>query len=188
MPVERSHGRPYPQASRADELPVGVPDVARAESPGDRGEGGRFAAGNTLAVVGGRSKAGKGRLASRLGLGKLPEGNDFAPYKASASTFRRAQCGELARHVGGGICGPGPSSLVASAALQLAWSRYLSDQAALTGDADAALKASKLADASRNSLLAAHELCAREAAARPRVWVDPLAAFMPKLPAGGDRE
>jgi hypothetical protein len=56
--------------------------------------------------------------------------------------------------------------MVASAALQLAWSRYLSDQAAATGDAELALSASRLADASRNNLLSAHELAAREAVAR----------------------
>jgi hypothetical protein len=56
--------------------------------------------------------------------------------------------------------------MVASAALQLAWSRYLSDQAAATGDAEMALAASRLADASRNNLLSAHELAAREAVAR----------------------
>jgi hypothetical protein len=57
--------------------------------------------------------------------------------------------------------------MVASAALQLMWARYFSDQASATGDAELALKASKLSDASRNNLLSAHELCAREAAARP---------------------
>ncbi len=56
--------------------------------------------------------------------------------------------------------------MVASAALQLAWSRYLSDQAAATGDAEMALAASRLADASRNNLLSAHELAAKEATAR----------------------
>jgi hypothetical protein len=57
--------------------------------------------------------------------------------------------------------------VVASAALQLAWSRYLSDRAAEEGDAEMALASSRLADASRQNLLAAHELCAREAKARP---------------------
>jgi hypothetical protein len=70
--------------------------------------------------------------------------------------------------------------MVSSAALQLAWSRYLADVAAESGDAALAVQASKLADASRQNLLAAHELCAREAQARPRKNADPLAAFMPK--------
>jgi hypothetical protein len=97
----------------------------------------------------------------------MPADSAFRPYKAAASSFRRAQCAELARAIGGGHCGPGPSSMVASAALQLAWSRFLSDTAAANGDPDMALAASKLADASRNNLLSAHELCAKEAAARP---------------------
>lgn len=161
-------GVPRIEVLPADELPGGVPDGARADSPSDRGEAGRFARGNSLARVGGRARAGKTRLADRLGLRRLADDAAFAPYRASAVSFRRAQCAELARTVGGGYCGPAPSSLVASAALQLAWSRYLSDVAAETGDPDLALQASRLAADSRQSLLAAHELCAREASARPK--------------------
>jgi hypothetical protein len=174
MPVQRSHDRPYPVAPRADELPVGTPASSRTESPCDRGAAGKFARGNKLAARGGKASAGKSRLASRLA---LADGTDLAPYKRAAVSFRRAQCAALAASVGGGYCGPGPSSMVASAALQLMWARFFSDQAATTGDADMALKASKLADASRNNLLSAHELCAKEALARPRGPVDPLAAF-----------
>ncbi|MBI2393174.1 MAG: hypothetical protein HYV09_26550 [Deltaproteobacteria bacterium] len=145
-----------------------MPDQARDDSPRDRGERGRFARGNGLARVGGRARAGKTRLADRLGLRRLDDGAAFGPYKAAAVSFRRAQCAELARSVGGGYCGPAPSSLVASAALQLAWSRYLGDLAAETGDPELAMRASRLAADSRQSLLAAHELCAREAAVRPR--------------------
>lgn len=169
MPVQTSHNGRYPLAPRADELPVGTPDSARAESPSDRGEAGRFADGNTIARRGGKATAGKSRLASRLA---LADGTDLAPYKRAAVSFRRAQCAALASAVGGGYCGPGPSSMVSSAALQLMWSRYFSDRAATTGDAEMAIKASKLADASRNNLLSAHELCAREAAARPRAPAD----------------
>lgn len=160
-------GSPRIEVLPADELPVGVPADARPESPTDRGEGGRFAPGNSLALRGGRARAGKTRLADRLGLTSLPADASFAPYRASAVSFRRAQCAALAANVGGGICGPAPSSFVASAALQLAWSRFFSDRAALTGDSDDALMASRLADASRQNLLAAHELAAKEAKARP---------------------
>jgi hypothetical protein len=59
--------------------------------------------------------------------------------------------------------------LVATSALQLGWSRYLSDLAAETGDVNMVMQASRLADASRQNLLAAHELCAREAEARARM-------------------
>jgi len=172
MTLRNGHGRgagvPRVEVLPADELPAGAPASARVESPSDRGPAGRFAPGNALSRAGGKATAGKTRLASRLGLRGLPAGSEFRPYKAAASSFRRAQCAALASTVGGGYCGPGPSSMVASAALQLAWSRFLSDQAAATGDPELALSASRLADASRQNLLAAHELCAREAQARPR--------------------
>ncbi|MFO0675285.1 MAG: hypothetical protein U0169_02045 [Polyangiaceae bacterium] len=172
MTLRKGHGTgagvPRVEVLPADELPAGVPGNARPESPTDRGEGGRFAPGNALARQGGKARAGKTRLADRLGLTKLPQGAAFAPYKASAVSFRRAQCSALAASVGGGYCGPAPSSFVASAALQLAWSRYFSDLAAQLGDPELALTASRLADASRQNLLAAHELCAKEAAAKPK--------------------
>ena len=160
MPIERSHDRPYPGAPRADELPEGVPAQAEPPSRGDFDKRGKFARGNAIARKGGKALAGKSRLASRL---TLADGTDLGPYRRAAVSFRRAQCAALAASVGGGYCGPGPSSMVASAALQLMWARYFSDQAAVTGDAEMALKASKLSDASRNNLLSAHELCAHEA-------------------------
>jgi hypothetical protein len=159
-------GQPRIEVLPADELPVGVPVPARAASPSDRGACGRFAPGNALARQGGRAKRGTSRLTSRLGLSTLPDGDAFAPYRRAAATFRRVQCAELARTVGGGVCGPGPSSVVASAALALAWSRYLSDLAATTGDPELAMRSARLGETSRQHLLAAHELCAREAASR----------------------
>jgi hypothetical protein len=170
MALRSGHGNgagvPRVEVLPADELPDGVPGEARSESRSDRGDAGRFAPGNGLARKGGYARAGKTRLADRLGLRNLPDGSAFAPYKASAFSFRRAHCAALAASVGGGHCGPGPSSFVASAALQLAWSRYFSDLAAETGNAELALQASKLANDSRQNLLAAHELCAKEAIAR----------------------
>lgn len=180
MSLRRSHGAAYPEVARVDELPAGVPTPAVTASPDDHDERGKFAKGNSMARLGGQARKGKTRLAERLGLKSAPDAAAFRPYKAAAVSFRRAQCNELARVVGGGVCGPGPSSLVASAALQLAWSRYLADKATAEGDADLAIKASKLADASRQNLLAAHELCALEAKARasspiasPAPWLVP---------------
>jgi len=156
------------EVSPPDELPVGVPGPARVEAPTDRGPGGQFARGNSVSRAGGRAKAGAVKLGVRLGLTHLPEGNAFAPYKRAAATFRRAQCTALAQTVGGGYCGPGPSSIIATAAMMLAWSRYLSDRAAATGDFELASKAGILADRSRVALLTAHELASREALARPK--------------------
>lgn len=171
-------GRPHIEVMPVDELPAGVPGDARAECPGDRGPLGKFAPGNSLARAGGHARRGKTRLADRLGLKTLANDAAFKPYKASAVSFQRAQCTELARTVGGGVCGAGPSSLIASAALQLAWSRYLSDLAAVEGDEELALKASRMANDSRQNLLAAHELCAKEAQARPSAPRDPLAGYL----------
>lgn len=186
MTIQKTQGAGRPQVARVDELPVGVPGPARAESPRDRALRGAFAPGNSLARRGGLARQGQTKLASRLGLSSVPTGSDWAPYKASAASFRKAQCATLAATVGGGVCGPGPSSLVASAALQLAWSRYFSDKASLAGDAELVVTASRLADASRQNLLAAHELCAREAKARAaQVKTDHGAAF---LAAFGERE
>jgi hypothetical protein len=141
----------------------------------------------TVQSAGGRATRGKSRLAARLGLANLPEGDAFAPYRRAAATFRRVQCAELARTVGGGVCGPGPSSVVASAALALGWSRYLSDQAAKTGDPELAMRSARLGETSRQHLLAAHELAAREAQARRAAQPasDPLGAFMPASKSEG---
>jgi len=75
---------------------------------------------------------------------------------------------ELAATVGGGRIGPGPASVISTAALQMAASRWLSDRGAETGDAKLLLEAAKLGDSSRQNLLAAHELAAREASSRPK--------------------
>lgn len=172
MALRNGHGNgagvPRVEVLPVDELPAGVPSSADDESRAAAVESGPFRPGNKRSVLGGRATAGKTRLATRLGLGRLADDADFRPYKAAASSFRRAQCSRIAAEVGGGVCGPAPSSMVASAALQLAWSRYLSDRAAVEGDATLVTQASRLADASRQNLLAAHELAAREAAARPR--------------------
>jgi hypothetical protein len=164
------------------ELPLGVPSPAQQRSPTDFDARGKFAPGNALSRRGGKARAGKTRLAERMGLRPLPSGSDFGRYKAAAVGFRRAQTSALAASVGGGHCGPAPSSLVASAALQLAWSRYFSDKAAEVGDPELALTASRLGDASRQNLLAAHELCAKEALARKAAAPsDPARALVASL-------
>jgi hypothetical protein len=191
MALRTAHGTGAAALARAEtapanELPEGMPADADQESRAAAVERGRFAPGNRRSVLGGRAKRGKARLSARLGLSELPEGSAFLPYKRAAATFRRVQCAELARTVGGGVCGPGPSSIVASAALALAWSRYLSDCAAAEGDPELAVRAIRMGEASRQSLLTAHELAAREAAARPRPEVDPLAPFMRPGAAEGE--
>jgi hypothetical protein len=91
----------------------------------------------------------------------------FKPYLNQARAFARAQVTNLARSVGGGECGPGAASVVMTASLQLAASRYLFDQAAASGDPELFLKAATLGDKSRGNLQAASDLCAVEALGRP---------------------
>lgn len=166
MTLRKGHGNgagsPRIEVLPADELPAGVPAATRAESPTDRGDRGKFARGNSLAALGGRSRNGETKLARRLRLADVFADPKFEPYASAARGFRRAQVGALARNVGGGYCGPAPASIIASASLQLAASRY-----AFEVLGDMAL-GSRLANDSRQNLLAAHELCAREAAGRPK--------------------
>jgi hypothetical protein len=171
MALRTGHGSgagvPRVEVLPADELPAGVVAPMLAEARSERTPDGRWTPGaRTAQMQGGRAKRGKSRLTARLGLAGLPEDNAFAPYRRAAATFRRVQCSELARTVGGGVCGPGPSSVVASAALALAWSRYFSDRAAATGDPELAMRSARLGETSRQHLLASIELCAREARAR----------------------
>jgi hypothetical protein len=181
MALRTGHGTgkgvPRVEVLPVDELPDGVPADARPELPSDRGEAGRFAPGNTLAATGGKARSGQCRLAHRLHLGDSFTDPRFAPYARSAKVWRTAQLGQLAATVGGGFVGPGPSSVVASAALQLAASRFAFE---VLGDL---VLGSRLANDSRQNLLAAHELCAREAASRPKPNAfDWLTAPAPTLP------
>jgi hypothetical protein len=124
--------------------------------------------------MGGKAR-GRPSLVSTLGLGFTIPSDAFRPYRGKAASFRRAHCAELAQ-LAGGVCGTGPSSFVASAALQLAVSRYLYDLA-LNGGAKEGEEAMPLdtkgltfllkearqqADSSRQMLLAAYELAVRE--------------------------
>jgi len=165
MALRTGHGQgagsPRVEVLPANELPAGVPAPAREQSPSDRGKRGKFARGNTLASAGGRSRAGKTRLATQLGLSSVVSDPTFRQYKTAAEAFKRAQVASLAQSVGAGYVGPGPASIVASASLQLAASRWCFDR----GEHQLG---SKLANDSRQNLLAAFELVAKEAKAKPR--------------------
>lgn len=182
MTLRTGHGSgagvPRVEVLPPDELPVGVPDDSRVENPTDRKPGGLFAPGNSIAAAGGRARAGKTRLAKKLRLGVTFADQRFEPFAAAARGFRNAHLANLAATVGGGVVGPGASSIVASAALQLAASRF-----AIEVLGDIAL-GSKLANDSRQNLLAAHELCAKEALSRGKRTRNPLHAAI--LGEGGE--
>ncbi len=169
-------GTPRIEVLPADELPAGVPAPQPHTTPAiDRDSLGRLAdaeSARELGRRGGQAKAGTTRLSGSLGLTHTFADPAFAPYARSARAFRRHEVARLARTVGGGECGAAPASIVASAALQLAASRFAFE---VLGDLTLG---SRLADASRQNLLAAHELCAREALARPRPTNPALAAIL----------
>lgn len=167
MALRTGHGKgagvPRIEVLPADELPAGIQAAPLAEHSTERDEAGRFQPGaRTAQSAGGSATRERTRLANRLALGETFADPRFEAYARAARAFRRVHVARLAREVGGGVCGPAPSSIVASAALQLASSRF-----AFEVLGDMAL-GSRLADASRQNLLAAHELCAREAASRPQ--------------------
>src|SRR4051812_11251993 len=159
------------EPARADELPRGVPAPAPSADPAkpttSRGSFGAVQAGTEEA----RALARKGALArwakarqlralEGLGLrGAAPAA--LSPYLEDAEQFAKRETERLAVTVGGGVCEGAPASMIQSAALQLAGSR------AAFASGDTAL-GSRLANDSRQNLLAAFELCSREAAARPR--------------------
>lgn len=157
------------ETAPADELPAGVQAEPQAEGTAERDAKGRWRKGTrTAQSKGGKARNGKTRLADKLKLAPVTADPAFAPYLKDAEAFKRRHVTDLAQQVGGGYCGPGPSGIIASAALQLAASRYFFDQVAVCPDPDLALKASRLADSAKQALLTAHELCAREAKARPK--------------------
>jgi len=166
-------GRPHVEVPPVDELPEGTPDPdPRAEAARD--PTGRFVPGartSELAARGGRSLRERTALAHSLGV--TAQHPVWRQYLRQGDAFRRAQVARLARLVGGGVCGPAPASLVASAAITLAASRLAFDRGELRLGA-------RLAAESRQHLLAAHSLAALEGRAAaevaPAAWPWPLAA------------
>ena len=190
MPVQRTQGKRRPLVPRVDELPAGVPAPARQAPPRDAA--GRLlpGAGTTeLARAGGLAAAEARQLGQLLGLWEAPEGHTFAPYARLAREWRDQQMAQLAATVGGGRVGPGPASVVSSAAMQMAASRWLYDVGAEKGDAKLLLDSSRLADASRANVLSAHELAAKEAEGRndrnPGAANQQAAALFSRKPSGG---
>lgn len=160
-------GTPRIEVAPADELPAGVP--APASPAVDRDDAGRLTPGagtRALARKAALAKHEAARLGRLLGLHEPDEQHAYHRYFRLACDWREQHVAQLAATVAGGQVGPGPASIVATAGLQLAASRFLFDLGSQTGDAKTLLDASRLADASRQNLLAAHELAAREAAAR----------------------
>lgn len=162
-------GVPRIEVLPVDELPAGMPAPARPAA--DRDNAGKFVEGpGTAALARGGAKARheSRQLRRLLGLWTPDDGHEYADYHRLASEWRDAHLAQLSATVGGGQVGPGPASLVSSAAIQLGASRYLADLGAREGNPKLLLAASQLSNDSRQNLLAAHELAAKEAKARPK--------------------
>ena len=99
MPDHLSHGRPYLQPERHDELSDGVP---RQDAAGDqRRPDGTLAQGaRAIPSLGGKAHKGRTRLSHRI------DAPTLTPTSQSrARTLRRALSGEIAATVGGGHSG-----------------------------------------------------------------------------------
>lgn len=165
MSIQRNQNALRPVVAPFDEAPE--PIAAPAEPIERRADGtvsGSDAA-RALAAIAVRKRASRSALVSALGLAELAADSEFRPYRIAGDEFVAAHGEELAR-VAFGHVGPGPMSVVASAGLQLAASRFIADKAAATGDVKLWHLASTLANDSRQNLLAAYELSVREAKAR----------------------
>lgn len=172
-------GTPHIEVLPIDELPAAVPaePVRVARHPD-----GRFVdsdAAKAIGRLGGLAKANSVRLVTSLGLSKLAEDSAFRPYRNGAEEFHKHHVETLA-YQAGGIVGPAPNTMVASAALQLAGSRFCFDKFAETIDMAWLKQGSQLANDSRQNLLAAYELAVKEANARAAVKgpQNPFAGFL----------
>ena len=177
MTLRSGHGNgagvPRIEVLPPDELPSATGSIAaRAERTPD----GRFARGNTVGRQG-RTRPGPRGL---VGVDRTsPDYRPFARWGARYGAHRRR---ELASAHGGEISA-GVGAIVESAALAMAASRYLQHRAGLSNDAELFRQASQLASTARQHELAAWELAAREAAARPR----PRNPILAQIEAAADK-
>ena len=155
MPSHRSHGRPYAQPERHDELSDGVPTGALVGAGTQRRPDGTFAPGaSALAARGGKAHKGRTRLSHRIDAPTLtPES------QRRARVLRKALAGEIASTVGGGHCGIAASLFIKFAAQKTA----AAEEAFAAGHFETHRK---LTESARMDLLYAREHAAKEAAAR----------------------
>jgi hypothetical protein len=167
MALRTGHGNgagvPRIEVLPADELPAPIPAPPRGDEPrkpvAERREGGLFARGEgtrALSLRANEIRWSRLRLIDKLGLGTIAADPTFAPFIHGAEEFVDAHLAELAV-LAGGTVGTGPSTMVASAALQLAASRWAYTRAAALPDPDMVKLGSTLSNDSRQNLHAAYE-------------------------------
>lgn len=161
MTLRSGHGAMKDRGPRVEVLPPDEQPAATAPTtvPTDRGQDGRFTAGNAA------SRARRFKVSRRgfTGLDKAdPRYKTFARFGRSYAAHRRREI--AAAH--GGTISAGVGAMVESAALAMAASRFVSCLAAESGDPLLFKQASALANDARQNELAAWELAARECKAR----------------------
>jgi hypothetical protein len=140
-----------------DELPPASPsNTVRS----DRDQHGRFIGGNAAA----RLK--RLRPGLRGVIGALQPDPIFRAFVAWGRRYACARRSELAQ-MHGGTLSTGVGTLVESAGLALAASRYISARGGETGDVQMLAQAARLSEQAKQLELSAWELAAREAKARP---------------------
>ena len=155
--------QPFDELRRPD--PTAEPD-----GPVNRRPDGTVAdkdAARELGRRGGRAFALRMRILRSLGLVALASDHAFYPYETAGQDFANAGVASLAKMFDG-VCGEGPASIVKTAGMQLAISRFFFDVGKLDGDAKLLGQASSLGNDSRTSMGAAYELQSREAEARKK--------------------
>jgi hypothetical protein len=153
MPENLSHGRPYQEPERHDELSSGV--QAQAIARGQRRADGTFERGaRTVQSEGGKATKEQTMLSHRI---EAPTLTGVSVKRAR--TLRRALSGEIARTVGGGECGVAASLFLKFAAQKTA----AAEEAFQRGDFEAHRK---LSESARMDVLYAREHAAKTAEAR----------------------
>lgn len=103
---------------------------------------------------------------------------EFEPYLKEAQEWLKDACMQLAL-ASGGVCGPIEANALATAAWQTAYARFWMAKAAEDpSNLQLFQVASKVADSARQNALAAYDIAARLAKARPSGDGDPLANFI----------
>lgn len=164
------HGTHRVEVPSAEKLQEGEPEPACEPERDERGRviGGTQAA-SELARKGGLARARAARMRRLLGLTEFPEDHPSRPYLHMAEEWQDEYLRHLARNVGGGEVGPGPAAIVATAALQLAASRWAADRGMAEGNAELVAQGlNKHGTALRQEILAAHHLAALEVKSRKR--------------------
>lgn len=120
------------------------------------------AGGKKRGFLKGNKLGGKRPKLAKLGVKNVDAASpEYQATLKKAESYRRYRVREYTKnfgHVSTGVRG-----LLATAALQIAASRYMMDQAMELGDMDMLKKASGMANDARQNELAAWELCSREA-------------------------